>query len=61
MKKLGAVSILTTIILGLSAFAGNVIFENSKDIASIITKEDILYQDIKEIKQDIKILLRDSQ
>lgn len=57
MKRAGAVTILTTILLGLSAFAGNIIFENSKSISAIITKEEILYDDVKEIKNDIKKLL----
>ena len=58
MKRAGAVSILTTILLGLSAFAGNAIFENAKSISSIKTKEGILYDDVKEIKKDIKQLLQ---
>ena len=53
-----ATGILTTIFLGLSAFAGRVIFDNAKSISSIITKEDMLYDDVKEIKHDIKTLIR---
>ena len=58
MKRVGAIGILTTIILGLSAFAGNIVFENSKSISAIIIKESIIYDDVKEIKKDIKKLLQ---
>ena len=58
MKKLGAYSILLTMCLGLSAFAGRTMIKNMIDIAALKTKEEIIYDDLKEIKRDIKILLQ---
>lgn len=57
MKKVTAVSILVTIFLGLSAFAGKVVFDNSKDIAGMKVFEQSLHEDVKEIKADVKKLL----
>jgi hypothetical protein len=57
MKKFTAVSILTTIFLGLSAFAGKVVFENAKDIAGMKIFEQSLHEDVREIKADVKKLL----
>ena len=57
MKKLGAVSILITIVLGLSAFAGNIIFENTLGVTANKTKLEIMYDLVKETNRDVKKLL----
>lgn len=58
MKYKGAIAILMTMFLGVLAFAGQVIFENAKDISGMKVFEQSLHEDVKEIKADVKLLLQ---
>ena len=57
MKRATALGILTTMFLGLAAWAGSAIVKNKVEIRGLQVKEATLYDNIKEIKQDVKLLL----
>jgi len=58
MMKRGAISILTTMLLGLAAWAGTAIIENRVNISELKTGGKYMHQDVRDIKADVKILLR---
>jgi len=58
MKKVTAVGILITMLLGLAAWAGARIVDNGGRIIRLETKVELYHNDIKEIKSDVKKLLR---
>lgn len=57
MKKGIAVSILTTMVLGLAAWAGSNISKNTSEIAKLKVHKQYMHNDIREIKADVKKLL----
>ena len=62
MKQIGAVSILTTMLLGLLAWGGTQISNNKTDIARVDAIQKIHYEAhqemLKEIRGDVKLLLQ---
>lgn len=58
MIKKGAISILSTMLLGLAAWAGNSIIENRVKITELKTGGKYMHQDIRDIKSDVKTILR---
>lgn len=56
MKRAGAISILITMALGLSAWAGHQIIVNKVDIAIIREKEKSNKELLIEIRDDVKLL-----
>ena len=57
MKFKGAITILTTMILGVLAVAGSQIIDNTKDLSYMKAEEKNMHEDIREIKNDVKKLL----
>lgn len=57
MKKITALGILITILLGLYAWGGSNIFQNAKDIATLKVEVTERKDDIAEIKKDVKTIL----
>ena len=61
MIKVGAKAILgvmTTGLLALAAWAGNAIVSNKADISALKAEKILMHEDIKEIKKDVKSILR---
>jgi hypothetical protein len=58
MKKFGAVSILTTIFLGLLAWGGSQVIENKTQLARLNESDSTQKELLKEIRSDIKVLLQ---
>lgn len=58
MKKVGAIGILTTILFGLAAWAGTQIVDNAKKIVKLETEVQTSKELLKEIRDDVKLLLR---
>ena len=54
MTKAGAVAILTTMTLGLAAWAGSVIFNHSERLSVIETSKRYDDNTLTEIKNDVK-------
>lgn len=58
MTKAGAVAILTTIFLGLAGWAGTEIIEHSVEIAKIKKENETTLTLLKEVRDDVKIILQ---
>ena len=58
MKTSGAVAILTTMLLGLFAWAGSSIVENSNNISRLEAEEQNTTELLKEVRGDVKAILR---
>lgn len=58
MKKSGAVAIITTIMLGLAAWAGTSIVDHETRLATEELHTSYLKKDIAEIKEGIKVLVK---
>lgn len=56
--KVTAVGILSTMALGLAAWAGTAIIKNKVEIQALHIYKTEMVNDIKEIKDDVKILIR---
>lgn len=65
IKKIGAAAILLPIILGLAGFLSTQVFSHSSRIRSVETRQEEInkridreYELIKEIRNDVKYLIR---
>jgi hypothetical protein len=58
MKKAGAITIIITMALGLCAWAGTNIISNKVKIAKIETREMSQSELLKEVRDDVKKILR---
>jgi len=61
MLKIGAKAILgvmSTGLLALAAWAGNAIITNKAEISALKAEKIHMHEDIKEIKKDVKSILR---
>lgn len=56
MKKFGAINILVAMALGLSAFAGKVIFDHDSRIAKLETQRTYIEKSVDEIKKDVQYI-----
>jgi len=54
----GAIAILTTMIAGLLAWGGTSIQENNNRIIVLETKEETYRQLLKEVRDDVKVILQ---
>lgn len=58
MKKLGAISILTTMLLGLGAWAGSQIIDSKGRLSKLEAYDMTTRELLKEMRTDIKVILR---
>lgn len=61
MKKIGAVGILTTMLMGFLTWASGSIIQNKVDISKIDVKEKNNHELLREMRGDIKVLLQRSK
>lgn len=58
MTKAKIVSFLVSLLLACCAFGGSMLFEHEGRISSVETKSSLGHEMLKEIRKDIKLLLR---
>lgn len=58
MIKGGAIAILTTMLGGLLAWGGNTMVENGNRLTRLEAKEESTKELLKEVRNDVKILLQ---
>jgi len=56
--KNGAIAILTTMVLGLASWAGSNVIDNKQKIARLEMNQETTHDMLKEVRADVKELLR---
>jgi len=56
--KNGAIAILTTMVLGLASWAGSNVIDNKQKIARLETNQVTTHEMLKEVRDDVKELLK---